>query len=51
MSEQPLLPEVGEAGSNVGADEEQDWLPEETKQRVARRADYQTKQLPCEACQ
>jgi hypothetical protein len=31
--------------------EEPDWLPEETKRRVAARPDYQTKQLPCEACQ
>lgn len=32
-------------------EEESDWLPEETKERVRRRPDYQTNNPPCEACQ
>lgn len=31
--------------------EEQDWLPEETKKKVAQRPDYQQHTVECEACQ
>lgn len=33
-------------------EEEQDWLPEETKKKVSRRRpDYMRDNPPCEACQ
>lgn len=51
MSEEAqLLPEVGEAGSNVG-ESEQDWLPEESKRRARQLPDYQRLSGNCESCQ
>lgn len=49
MNEQEqVLPEVGEAGSSV---EEDDWLPEESKDRAKRLPDYQRLAGYCESCQ
>lgn len=42
---------ASETGSSLAEEEEKDWLPEETKKRVARRPDYMRNNPPCEVCQ
>ena len=32
-------------------EEEQDWLPQESKKRARQRPDYQQNTVECEACQ